>query len=84
MSSVLKHDYLRKSMVDRIERKSLLQHYRQSQERENRERRHRPTKTQLLRNNLGSNKGTSSHLQLHSQQFSNSSFQQSGRSQHRL
>ena len=37
-------------MVDRIERKSLLQQYRQSVERENRERRQRPTKTQMLRN----------------------------------
>lgn len=30
MTNVIRHDYLRKSMVDRIERKSLMQQYRQS------------------------------------------------------
>ena len=82
MTSVLKHDYLRKSMVDRIERKSLLQQYRQSMEREVRERRQRPTKTQILRDSVQksykeSNNGSSHHdlyvgKQLHSPNSSKS------------
>ena len=49
INSVLRHDYLRKSIVDRIERKNLVKHYRMSQNRLSQERARRPTKTQILR-----------------------------------
>ena len=49
ISNVLRHDYLRKSMVDRIERKSLLNQYRSNESKKLKERRLMPTKTQALR-----------------------------------
>ena len=45
ISNVLRHDYLRKSMVDRIERKALMNRYKQSAKQEIKERLTRPTKT---------------------------------------
>lgn len=49
MDNVLRHEYLRKSMVDRIERKSLMKRFRMSAAQENKERLQKPTRTQQLR-----------------------------------
>jgi len=49
MDNVLRHDYLRKSMVDRIERKSLMKQFRLTVAQENKERMQKPTRTQQLR-----------------------------------
>ena len=46
INHVLRHDYLRKSMVDRIERKSMINEYKQSLAKLTKERLDRPTKTQ--------------------------------------
>jgi len=69
ISNVLRHDYLRKSLVDRIERKTLVKNYRLNQLRKSHERASRPTKTQILRtetntrrNNLNRNDSASSVL----------------------
>jgi len=48
IAGVLKHEYLRKSMVDRIERKALVKQFRLMQVRDIKERMARPTKTQVL------------------------------------
>ena len=49
ISTVVRHDYLRKSMVDRVERKAMLKNYRRSVMQETKDRLTRPTKTQQLR-----------------------------------
>lgn len=49
MLCVLRHDYLRRSMVDRIERKSLLSKYKQTEKMKQLQKMVRPTKTSKLR-----------------------------------
>lgn len=49
ITNVLNHEYLRKSMVDRIEKKAIDKQYRLSLVRDVKERMARPTKTQQLR-----------------------------------
>ena len=46
MTNVIRHDYLRKSMVDRVDRKNLMKQYRDSQIKVTKDRFMRPTKTQ--------------------------------------